>query len=97
MELLLKELALVGRWLSCNGDAGAGLVAGELRLPDAAAIAAFRTCGSAGLMPQDWHGESGVLALAVAGSKLAGTGLEKEHMTQTHVALFDCGVFVPDT
>lgn len=37
-------------------------------------------------MPQARHGGSGVLAVAVAGSKLEGTGFEKLHITQTQVA-----------
>ncbi|KUI53820.1 hypothetical protein VP1G_10578 [Cytospora mali] len=32
------------------------------------------------------HGGRGVLAFAVEGSKFDGTGFEKLHMTQTHVA-----------
>ena len=65
--------------------------AGELLRPDAAAMAAFKTCGKVGLMPHAWHGGIGVLALAVAGSKLGGTGLEKVQMIQIHVALLGCG------
>lgn len=83
------------RWLSSRGCVGAGLEAGEFRLPAAAAMAALRTCGNVGLMPQDWHGGSGVLAFAVAGSKLGGTGLENEQITQTQVALLGWGVFAP--
>lgn len=40
-------------------------------------------------MPHARHGGSGVRAFAVAGSKFDGTGLEKEHIGQTHVALTD--------
>ena len=42
-------------------------------------------------MPQARHGGSGVWALAVVGSKLEGTGLEKLQMVQTHVAVLDGG------
>lgn len=52
-----------------------------------AANADFTTSNRGGFIPQARHGGSGVRALAVAGSKLEGTGLEKEHMGQTHVAL----------
>jgi hypothetical protein len=40
-------------------------------------------------MPHARHGGNGVRAFAVAGSKLDGTGLEKEQIGQTHVALTD--------
>lgn len=49
-------------------------------------MVAFRTCVRVGLIPQARHGGSGVCALAVVGSKLEGTGLEKLQMVQTHVA-----------
>lgn len=52
----------------------------------AAAIVAFNTIVSGGLMPQARQGGSGVEAVAVAGSKLEGTGFENEQMGQTHVA-----------
>lgn len=52
----------------------------------AAAIVAFSTIVSGGLMPQARQGGSGVEAVAVAGSKLEGTGFENEQMGQTHVA-----------
>jgi len=38
-------------------------------------------------MPQARHGGNGVRSLAVAGSKLEGTGFEKVQIGQTHVAL----------
>lgn len=38
-------------------------------------------------MPHARHGGSGVCALAEAGSKLDGTGLEKLQMVHTHVAV----------
>lgn len=56
---------------------------------DIPAIAAFTTCTVGGLIPQARHGGIGVRE-ASAGSKLDGTGLEKEHMGHTHVALC-CG------
>jgi len=58
-----------------------------------AAIAALVTCTSGGLIPQARHGGRGVFALAVDGSKLDGTGLEKEHIGQIQVALVSlaCG------
>lgn len=49
-------------------------------------IAAFSTCAKVGLIPQARHGGRGVWAFAAAGSKFEGTGLEKLHMVQTHVA-----------
>lgn len=52
----------------------------------AAAIVAFSKIVSGGLMPQARQGGSGVEAVAVAGSKLEGTGFENEQMGQTHVA-----------
>lgn len=52
-----------------------------------AANAALTTRSNGGFMPHARHGGSGVRAFAVAGSKLDGTGLEKEHIGQTHVAL----------
>lgn len=39
------------------------------------------------MIPQARHGASGVWALAVVGSKLEGTGLEKLQMVQTQVAM----------
>jgi hypothetical protein len=42
-------------------------------------------------MPQARHGGNGVCALAVEGSKLDGTGLEKLQMVQTHVAVLAWG------
>lgn len=57
---------------------------------------AFRTCGKEGLTPHVTHAGSGVFEFAVAGSKLAGTGLEKEQIVQTHVAVLDLGVLDPD-
>lgn len=50
------------------------------------AMAAFRTWVSVGLMPHARQGGRGVWAVAVAGSKVGGTGLEKLHITHTHVA-----------
>ena len=49
-------------------------------------IAAFNTWVRAGLIPQARHGGKGVRAFAVAGSKFDGTGFEKLHIVQTHVA-----------
>jgi hypothetical protein len=54
---------------------------------DMPAIAALTTCTKGGLMPHAKHGGNGVCALAVAGSKFSGTGLEKEQMGHIHVAL----------
>jgi hypothetical protein len=58
----------------------------------AAAIVAFSTIVSGGLIPHARQGGSGVKAVAVAGSKLEGTGFENEQMGQTHVALMLCCV-----
>lgn len=52
----------------------------------AAAIVAFNTTVSGGLMPHARQGGSGVEAVAVVGSKFEGTGFENEQMGQTHVA-----------
>lgn len=52
-------------------------------------MAALTTCTRGGFIPQARHGGNGVRALAVAGSKLDGTGFEKEQIGQTHVALTD--------
>ena len=38
------------------------------------------------MIPQARHGGKGVWAFAVPGSKFDGTGLEKLHIGQTHVA-----------
>jgi len=65
--------------LSFGGGPGAGLL-------DMAAIAALTTWTVGGLIPQARHGGIGVRE-ASAGSKLEGTGLEKEHIGQTQVAL----------
>ena len=58
---------------------------------------ALSTCGKEGLTPQVTHAGRGVFEFAVAGSKLTGTGLEKEQMVQTHVAVLDLGVLDPET
>lgn len=50
-------------------------------------IAAFRTWAKVGLIPQARQGGNGVCSLAVVGSKLDGTGLEKLQIVQTHVAV----------
>ena len=65
--------------MSFGGGPGAGRF-------DMAAIAAFTTCTVGGFMPQARHGGMGVRD-ARAGSKLEGTGLEKEQIGHTHVAL----------
>ena len=65
--------------LSLGGGPGAGLF-------DMAAMAALTTCTVGGLMPQARHGGTGVRE-AKAGSKLEGTGFEKEHIGHTQVAL----------
>lgn len=54
----------------------------------APAMAALRMCASGGLMPQAKHGGRGVWAVAVAGSKLDGTGFEKVQMGQIQVIFF---------
>ena len=65
--------------LSLGGAAGAGLL-------EIAAMAALTTCMVGGLMPQARHGGMGVRE-ASAGSKLEGTGFEKEQIGQTQDAL----------
>jgi len=54
-------------------------------------IAALTTSTNGGFIPQARHGGSGVRAFAVVGSKLDGTGFEKEHIGQTQVAATDGG------
>jgi hypothetical protein len=54
----------------------------------ALAIAAFNTCVRGGFMPQAKQDSNGVCSLAVAGSKLEGTGFEKVQIGHTQVALF---------
>lgn len=54
-------------------------------------IAAFKTCARGGLIPQARHGAKGVCTVAVAGSKLDGTGLEKVHIGQIQVAFLAGG------
>lgn len=56
-----------------------------------AAIAAFSIVVNGGLIPQARHGGNGVEAVAVAGSKLEGTGLENEQIGQIHVAFTGFG------
>ena len=60
-------------------DGGARLVA--------LAIAALRTRAKGGLIPQAKHGANGACLVAVCGSKLDGTGFEKEHIGQIQVAV----------
>lgn len=50
-------------------------------------MAAFRTRANGGLTPHARHGAKGVWALAVAGSKFVGTGLEKEQIGHIQVAV----------
>lgn len=76
-----------------------GVGRGESRLV-AALIEAFNTVVNGGLMPHARQGGKCVAVVAVAGSKLDGTGLENEHIGQIHVALAGlgegdfCGVLV---
>ena len=58
---------------------------------DILAMAAFTTRMKGGLMPQARQGGIGVFSFAAEGSKFDGTGFEKEHMGQIHVALV--GIF----
>lgn len=53
-------------------------------------MVAFKIVVSGGLIPHARHGGSDVEAVAAAGSKLEGTGLENEHMGQTQVAFTLC-------
>lgn len=62
---------------------GAGEAGGRLVV---LAMAAFKTWGKDGLIPQARHGGRGVCAFAAAGSKFEGTGFEKLQIVQTHVA-----------
>jgi hypothetical protein len=70
--------------------ATAGL-AGALSRLDAAAIAAFSIVVKGGLIPHARQGGIGVALVAVEASKLEGTGLENEHIGQTHVAFTGLG------
>lgn len=58
-------------------------------------MAAFKTCGKDGFIPQFKQGGNSILEFAVPGSKLDGTGLENEQILQTHVALLCLGVVYP--
>lgn len=95
------DATVPGRGILCEmaGDAIKGK--GESRLV-AALMAAFSTVVNGGLIPHARQGGKCVAALAVAGSKLDGTGLENEQIGQIQVALtgfgdkgpcgmFDCG------
>jgi hypothetical protein len=57
----------------------------------AALIAALRTVVNGGLIPHARHGGRCVPAVAVAGSKFDGTGLENEQIGHIHVALTGLG------
>lgn len=57
----------------------------------AAVIAAFNTVVKGGLIPHARHGGRLIVAVAVAGSKFEGTGLEKVHIGQIQVALIGFG------
>ena len=50
-----------------------------------ATTAAFSTRENDGLIPQARHGGSGKVSVAMVGSKLEGTGLEKEQIGHTQV------------
>jgi hypothetical protein len=67
--------------LSFGGGPRAGLF-------EIAAIAALTTCTVGGLIPQAKHGGIGVRD-ASAGSKLEGTGFEKEHMGHIQDAVIE--------
>ena len=68
----------------------------RLRSPAALLMAAFKTCGNEGFIPQLKHGGKAMFAFVVFGSKLEGTGFENEHIVHTQVALFCLGVPEPD-
>lgn len=72
------------------GELGAGAGEGVGRL-FAFVMAAFNTCVKVGLMPHARHGGNGVCTFAAVGSKFDGTGLEKLHIVQTHVAVDTAG------
>lgn len=77
--------------VSSSSDDTFGAAKGASRLV-AALIAAFRMVVKGGLMPHARHGGSGTAAVAVAGSKFDGTGLENEQIGQIHVTLTGFGV-----
>lgn len=72
--------------------------AGDARLGDdicrlvTFAMAAFKTCVKAGLIPQAKQAGRGVWAFAATGSKLDGTGFGKLHIVQTQVDAEACGL-----
>ncbi len=72
------------------------MVDGLSRRPAKLVMAAFSTCENDGLIPQLKQGGSGICEFAVAGSKLEGTGLAKEQIMQTQVALLGLGVLDPE-
>ncbi len=80
----------VPEWAGRNGRGAfkAGEAAERLLAPE---IAALRTCDKVGLIPHAKHGGRGVWAFAEVGSKFEGTGFEKLHIVQTHVALVTAG------
>lgn len=92
----------------CCARAGDGADAGkEGSRVVAALIAALSTVVNGGLIPQAKQGGKCVVALAVAGSKLDGTGLENVHIGHIQVACiglgeaepwgkFDCGRWASD-
>ena len=49
-----------------------------------------------GRIPQAKHGASGVQGFATAGSKLEGTGFEREQIGHIHVAVLDRAIFDAD-
>ena len=57
----------------------------ELGMDLGRVVAAICRCASGGLIPQAKHGGIGVEAFARAGLKFDGSGLEYEHIGQTHV------------
>lgn len=84
-RLSTPGLAEIGRWSGEGADGGVD--DGRLAM---AAMVALTTCTVGGLMPHAKQGGMGVRE-ARAGSKLDGTGFEKEQMGHTQVALAGAG------
>jgi hypothetical protein len=97
------EDTLVVGWPELWATTGDATELGKKSRLVTALIAALRTVVNGGLIPHARQGGKCVVALAVAGSKLDGTGLENEHMGQIQVALIGfgddkpCAWFVCDT
>lgn len=80
--LLESSVGISPFWIL--GFEGRGLGTSRLTAEE---IAAFKRVASGGFIPHARHGDIGVDALAVAGSKEAGSVFENEHIGQIQVGL----------